>query len=426
MAKRSREGHLAYWSIRLLRALNLLVILGSMAFLTFEIQFEPHPAEFGWSLIMIAIFTFLSGLIGGVSSGQAGCFFPHIFFVFVSLMGLFSLAVLLFVRPDEVARKLLAFHITLSAALHHLLIDAYFFSLLGFLQLLIFPLAYFIHKRAYVEYYEEFDIPFHQPQLTSQTLDSACVRTSTAIIRNKDGKQESSSHWQSDEGSRFDHSMSKVSGGGCPQPAADTLSFRLDLKTLRAPFQAFQTAAEVLRVEDMGATQRVQKERSDMLSKPFSSRPVTGAHAEVVEIELGSVPHDHNGSVSNSYNPRMTSQFSSSAKLENHLHLLDHDRSSSSISSSSGSSSCASPNAWTDSDSTGSPCTWEYSMSRQNSGVLTSSDHQVSSPVALDTKLIAPPIAEEAMNRELCLHRGDDQQQAHFASWSPLRKNDRV
>ncbi|KAG6553463.1 hypothetical protein Mapa_004375 [Marchantia paleacea] len=411
MAKRSREGHLAYWSIRLLRALNLLVIVGSMAFLTFEIQFEPHPAEFGWSLIMIAIFTFLSGLIGGVSSGQAGCFFPHMFFVFVSLMGLFSLSVLLFVRPDEVARKLLAFHITLSAALHHLLIDAYFFSLLGFLQLLIFPLAYFIRKRAYVNYYEEFDIPFHQPHLTTPSLDSACVRTSTAIILNKDGKQESSSHWKSDEDSQFDHPMSKLSAGGCPQLAAESLSLKLELKTLRAPSQAAAAAAEVLGGEDMGATQQVQKERFELLQKPFSSRSMPGAHAEVVDIELGrSVPDDHASSLSNSNNPRMTSDFSSSAKLENHAYLHDDDHSSSSICSSS-----ASPNAWTDSDSTGSPCRWQYSISKENSAVLTSYNQQVSSSVACDIKLRSPPTAKEAVDGELCLDSGNDQKTAAAA-----------
>ncbi|KAL2653162.1 hypothetical protein R1flu_021290 [Riccia fluitans] len=304
------ESDLAQWSIRLHRAMNLLIILGSIAFLAFEIQFEPHPAEFGWSLIMIAILTMMSGLIGCISSGQMSCFFPHMFFVFVSFMGLFSLSVLLFVRPEEVARKMLTFHISVSHALRHLFMDAYFFSLLGFLQFLTFMLTYIIHKRAYADHYQDFDASFEQKvqlptfakeQPASNNLSMAS--DPAIILRETGGKQETHPTLSTSSRSlKADTELSSVEHPTCEMTSTNAMQHESETPATKQ--EDTKVTATAKKSDKLKEGERMREQSVCCTSSLFPRKVVEDCYGTGEKVEAnGNVSddrnHRHDGSLSN-------------------------------------------------------------------------------------------------------------------------------
>jgi hypothetical protein len=123
MAGRTFTGHIAVFSTSLLLILNLIVTLGGVASLVIEFVIEHKPSRTGWLLIIVAIFTIASGLVGLCSSTRRGCFTLQLVLLAFSVVGLIASALSIFFKAHQVLSHLSP-KIAQNTALKILRVDA--------------------------------------------------------------------------------------------------------------------------------------------------------------------------------------------------------------------------------------------------------------------------------------------------------------
>jgi hypothetical protein len=123
MAGRTFTGHIAVFSTSLLLILNLIVTVGGVASLVIEFVIEHKPSRTGWLLIIVAIFTIASGLVGLCSSTRRGCFTLQLVLLAFSVVGLIAAALSIFFKAHQVLSHLSP-KIAQNTALKILRVDA--------------------------------------------------------------------------------------------------------------------------------------------------------------------------------------------------------------------------------------------------------------------------------------------------------------
>ncbi|CAK9236091.1 unnamed protein product [Sphagnum troendelagicum] len=157
MAGRTFTGHIAVFSTSLLLILNLLVTLGGVASLVIEFVIEHKPSRTGWLLIIVAIFTIASGLVGLCSSTRRGCFTLQLVLLAFSVVGLIAAALSIFFKAHQVLSHLSP-KIAQNTALKILRVDAAILFITFCAQVVVLVLGICVNCCDLNDHYEDIEM----------------------------------------------------------------------------------------------------------------------------------------------------------------------------------------------------------------------------------------------------------------------------
>ena len=157
MGGKSIKGHVAAISKTFLRVVNLIVLAGAVATIVIMFVVSPSPSfPAGWGFILLGIVTIISAIFGTISSGQGGCFTTHLFFLFLSSIGLAAGCVLMLLKLRIVLN---AVHnkLSYSDGRQLLRVEGALYFILFCSQIVILMLACLIQTCGFVDYYEDLE-----------------------------------------------------------------------------------------------------------------------------------------------------------------------------------------------------------------------------------------------------------------------------
>jgi outer membrane murein-binding lipoprotein Lpp len=157
MAGRTFRGHIAVMSTTLLFLFNLAVTIGGIASLVLLFVIEHSPSRTGWLLVLVALFTLASGVIGLFSSTRRGCFTLQLILLAFSVIGLIAAALSIFFKPSQVLSTMNP-QINYSTALKLLKLDSAILFITFCVQVAVLVLGVCVNCCDLNDYYQDLEM----------------------------------------------------------------------------------------------------------------------------------------------------------------------------------------------------------------------------------------------------------------------------
>ncbi|KAJ7530126.1 hypothetical protein O6H91_15G080000 [Diphasiastrum complanatum] len=140
-----------------LRWSNYILLAGAILTLLLVFEINRSPTLTGGAFIAVSSVSFVSGVFGCVSSGQSGCFIPHIVFVCFSAAGLGGTSYAIFFSNERL-RHLLKATRTAHDARVITMLEGCMFTIMLCIQLIVTLLAIAVHAFDLIDFYEDIEV----------------------------------------------------------------------------------------------------------------------------------------------------------------------------------------------------------------------------------------------------------------------------
>jgi quinol-cytochrome oxidoreductase complex cytochrome b subunit len=154
---RTFRGHVARASTGLLQLLNIGIILAAVATIIISVYLERPPSSIGWCFIGVGIVTFIAGLFGVRAASHRGCFSWHLIALLFSVGGLFSAALVIFIKVNQVVKNMKS-KINAKDTRSLVKLNGAIFFIMGCVQVVILVLAIIASCCEFVDYYEDLEM----------------------------------------------------------------------------------------------------------------------------------------------------------------------------------------------------------------------------------------------------------------------------